>query len=224
MSYDRRAFLLQSAAGLALAATASASAAPVSAPQHDASGALAALMAGNARFVADNAHCPPLTARRLEIAEGQNPFAIIVSCSDSRVPVETIFDQVPGNVFGIRVAGNFVERAGLGSIEYGVAALHAPLILVLGHSECGAVKAALAYVKDPSQTQPGLIQYLVTSIAPGIKGSTSSLSAAVVANVHATMRHVHAQSKIVADAVAEGKAKIAGGVYDLHSGRVTLLS
>ncbi len=223
MNYDRRAFLLQSAAGLTLAATASASAAPVSAPSLDANGALAALTTGNARFVADKAVCPPLTARRLELAEGQSPFAIIVSCSDSRVPVETVFDQIPGNVFGIRVAGNFVERAGLGSIEYGVAALKAPLILVLGHSDCGAVKASLAFVKNPAETQPGLIQYIVTSIAPGIKGNTASLHDAVVANVRATMHNIHAQSKIVADAVAGGNAKIAGGVYDLHSGRVTLL-
>lgn len=223
MKYDRRAFLLQTSAGLAFSTTAPLAAAPVSAPPLDANGALAALMTGNARFVADKAICPPLTARRLELAEGQSPFAIIVSCSDSRVPVETIFDQIPGNIFGIRVAGNFSERAGLGSIEYGVAALKAPLILVLGHSDCGAVKASLAYVKDPSETQPGLIQYIVTSIAPGIKGNTASLHEAIAANVRATMRHIHTQSKIVADAVAEGHARIVGGVYDLHSGRVTLL-
>jgi carbonic anhydrase len=224
MNYDRRAFLLQTGAGLTLAATGAASAAPVSAPSHDASSALAALMAGNARFVADKAECPPLTARRLELAEGQSPFAIIVSCSDSRVPVETIFDQIPGNIFGIRVAGNFIERAGLGSIEYAVAVLKSPLIFVLGHSECGAVKASLAYVKNPAETQPGLIQYLVTSIAPGIKGSTASLNAAITANVHTGMQNVHAQSKIVASAVSAGNARIVGGVYDLHSGHVTLVS
>ena len=110
MTYDRRAFLLQSAAGLTLAAAATANAAPVPVQAYNASGALDALMAGNARFVADKAICPPLTARRLELAEGQSPFAIIVSCSDSRVPVETIFDQVSGNIFGIRIAGNLLDR------------------------------------------------------------------------------------------------------------------
>jgi carbonic anhydrase len=153
MNFDRRAFLLQTGAGLTLAATGAASAAPVLAPPHDASSALAALMAGNARFVADKAACPPLTARRLELAEGQSPFAIIVSCSDSRVPVETVFDQIPGNIFGIRIAGNFMDRGGVGSIEYAVAVLKSPLILVLGHSECGAVKAALAYAKDQRRNQ-----------------------------------------------------------------------
>ncbi|HTV92784.1 MAG TPA: carbonic anhydrase [Verrucomicrobiae bacterium] len=224
MNYDRRAFLLQSAAGLTLAATASASAAPVPVQAYNASGALDALMAGNARFVADKAVCPPLTARRLELAEGQSPFAIIVSCSDSRVPVETVFDQIPGNIFGIRIAGNFMDRGGVGSIEYAVAVLKSPLILVLGHSECGAVKAALAYAKDSSATQPGDIQYLVESIAPGIKNATSSLNAAIAANVRTEMHRLRAMSSIVSDAVTTGKAEIAGGVYDLHSGHVTLLS
>lgn len=219
MNYDRRAFLLQTGASLALAATAPAGAAPL-----DANGALAELMAGNARFIANKAACPPLTARRLELAEGQSPFAIIVSCSDSRVPVETVFDQIPGNIFGIRIAGNFMDRGGVGSIEYAVAVLKSPLILVLGHSECGAVKAALAYAKDSSATQPGDIQYLVESIAPGIKGATSSLSAAIAANVRVEMHRIAAMSSIVSGAVTAGKAKIAGGVYDLHSGQVTLLS
>lgn len=224
MNYDRRAFLLQSAASLTLAATASASAAPVSSASLDANGALSALMAGNARFVADKAVCPPLTARRIELAEGQSPFAIIVSCSDSRVPVETVFDQIPGNIFGIRIAGNFIDRGGVGSIEYAVEVLKSPLILVLGHSECGAVKAALAYAKNPSATQPGDIQYLVESIAPGIKGATGSLNAAIDANVRVEMHRIRSMSTIVADAVTAVKAKVAGGVYDLHSGHVTSLS
>jgi carbonic anhydrase len=224
MNYDRRAFLLQAGAGLAIASTASASAAPMSAAPLDANGALAALVAGNARFVADKAVCPPLTARRLELAEGQSPFAIIVSCSDSRVPVETIFDQIPGNIFGIRIAGNFMDRGGVGSIEYAVAVLKSPLILVLGHSECGAVKAALAYAKDSSATQPGDIQYLVESIAPGIKNATGSLHQAIEANVRVEMRRIHTMSTIVATAVTSGNAKVAGAVYDLHSGHVTVLS
>lgn len=153
MNYDRRAFLLQAGAGLALSsATSGIAVAAGGSPPHDAKGALAELMAGNARFVADKAACPPLTARRLEVAQGQNPFAIILSCADSRVPVETLFDQVPGNIFGVRVAGNFIERAGLGSFEYAIAALNVPLILVLGHSECGAVKATLAYLEKGNET------------------------------------------------------------------------
>jgi carbonic anhydrase len=223
MNYDRRAFLLQAGAGLALSSAASGVAvAAGGSPPHDAKGALAELMVGNARFVADKATCPPLTARRLEVAQGQNPFAIILSCSDSRVPVETIFDQVPGNIFGVRVAGNFIERAGLGSFEYAVAALNVPLILVLGHSKCGAVEATLAYL-DKSTKQPGFIQYLVESIAPGVKGSVD-LPSAIAANVHANVAGTKKQSAIVEKAVTAGKAMIAGGVYDLDSGKVTLLS
>jgi carbonic anhydrase len=223
MTYDRRAFLLQAGAGLALAAGTPAAAVAAAGTPLDANAALAELVAGNARFVADKAACPPLTARRLELAEGQSPFAIIVSCSDSRVPVETVFDQTPGNIFGIRIAGNFMDRGGVGSIEYAIAVLKSPLILVLGHSECGAVKAALAYAKDASATQPGDIQYLVESIAPGIKNATSSLHDAILANVHVEMRRIQTMSKIVSDAVTAGKVKVAGGVYDLHSGHVTLV-
>lgn len=221
MHYDRRTFLLSASVGLALAAAPPAAGAASHGTSHTSKSALDELMAGNARFVADKAICPPLTARRLELAEEQNPFAIIVSCSDSRVPVETIFDQIPGNIFGIRVAGNFLERAGTGSIEYGVAALKAPLILILGHSGCGAVKAALAYLTS-NEKQPGSIQYLVEEIAPAIKG-THDMHHAVAANVRAAMHDLPKRSSIVADAVSAGHAQIAGGVYDLHSGAVTLL-
>jgi carbonic anhydrase len=222
MSYDRRAFLLQAGAGLALAAAPAPATAASAGTPLDANAALAQLMAGNARFVADKAACPPLTARRLELAEGQSPFAIIVSCSDSRVSVETVFDQIPGNIFGIRIAGNFMDRGGVGSIEYAVAVLKSPLILVLGHSECGAVKAALAYAKDKSATQPGDIQYLVESIAPGIKNATGSLNDAIAANVRVEMRRIQTMSTIISQAVSAGKLKVAGAVYDLHSGHVTL--
>lgn len=223
MNYDRRAFLLQAGAGLALSSAASGIAAAAGGvPPHDAKGALAALMAGNARFVADKATCPPLTARRIEIAEGQNPVVTILSCSDSRVPVEAVFDQTAGNIFGIRLAGNFIERAGTGSIEYSIAALNVPLILVLGHSDCGAVKAALEYNKNGTK-QPGLIQFVVENIAPGIKGS-ADLHAAVAANIKDVMAGIRKRSTIVDAAVDAGKAQMVGGVYDLHSGKVTLLS
>jgi carbonic anhydrase len=219
MNYDRRAFLLQAGVGLALSATHPAIAAGT---PYNASGALDALMAGNARFVADKAICPPLTARRLEIAEGQRPFATILSCSDSRVPVESVFDQNAGSIFGIRLAGNFIERAGTGSIEYSVAELNVPLILVLGHSDCGAVKAALAY--NTSGTKfPGLIQFVVENIAPGIKAASNTHDA-IIANVKYTMADIRKRSTIVDAAVAAGKAQMVGGVYDLHTGKVTLLS
>src|SRR5581483_6066968 len=106
--------------------------------------ALKNLMDGNARFVAET----PITGRPLmdrvrELAKGQSPFATVLGCSDSRVPVETVFDHEPGDIFVIRIAGNFVDDSGLGSIEYAVAVLKSPLVMVLGHTSCGAVKAAI---------------------------------------------------------------------------------
>ncbi len=186
------------------------------------------LLAGNARFVADRAACPPLTARRLELARGQEPFAIIVSCSDSRVPVETIFDQPPGNIFGVRVAGNFVDEHGLGSIEYAIAALHASLIFVLGHTACGAVKAAVEYVEKGTK-QPGHIQSLVEAIAPAARASEPGdtrgwIARATEGNVHDTIAALARRSTIVATGLRDEKLAIAGGVYDLHSGRVEIVA
>ncbi|HUA08889.1 MAG TPA: carbonic anhydrase [Candidatus Acidoferrales bacterium] len=221
MNYDRRTFLLQASAGLALCASAAPANAAGGSPPYDAKRGLEVLMAGNARFAAGKPACTPLTARRAAIAAGQNPFAMVLSCSDSRVPVDTIFDQEPGTIFGVRDAGNFVERTGLGSFEYGILVLNVPLMLILGHSDCGAVKAALAYDQH-GEKQSGYIQYLVERIAPGIKGS-ANLSAAVAANVRANM-HAATSSDTIAKAAAEGKVTIAGGVYDLHSGKVTLLA
>jgi carbonic anhydrase len=193
-----------------------------------ASESLSTLLEGNARFVADRAVCPPRTARRIELAvDGQRPFAIIVSCSDSRVPVEPIFDQESGHVFGIRVAGNFVDDHGLGSIEYSVATFASSLILVLGHSDCGAVKATLKYVKDGT-TQPSYIQSIVEAIAPAAKATKAEsgdwLVNATVRNVHDNIARLTARSPIVAEAVSAKRVSIAGGVYDLHSGRVTIMT
>lgn len=224
MRCDRRGFIAE--ASLGLAAFAAAGIRPAVALPEPARDALGRLMEGNQRFVADRAACPPLTARRLELAQGQSPFAIVLSCSDSRVPVETIFDQVPGNIFGVRVAGNFVDDNGLGSIEYAVAVLKSSLVLVLGHSQCGAVKASLEYVKNGT-TQPGKIQGLVAAIAPAAKASKAAagdwLDNAIARNVHDNIAAVKAQSSIVGDAVRFGSLAIAGGVYDLHSGKVSIV-
>jgi len=229
MPIDRRSFLRVAGAGVALAATSlpAAADAPAGAPHPSAHDALAMLLAGNARFVSDKAICPPLTARRLELSEGQSPFAIIVSCSDSRVPVETVFDQIPGNIFGVRIAGNFLDDNGLGSIEYSVAVLKSSLILVLGHTDCGAVKAAVKYVKDGT-TQPSHIQGLVTAIAPAVKSAKAKagdlLANSIVENVHENVRALTVRSPIVAEAVKSGSLAVAGGVYDLNSGKVTVIT
>jgi len=191
----------------------------------NAKGHLAALMAGNARFAAGTPRCTPATARRAELANGQAPFVAVLGCADSRVPVETIFDHDPGDVFTVRVAGNFATDTGLGSLEYSVAVLKTELIMVLGHSACGAVKAATEAVKGA--TFPGHIQGLATAIEPAAKAAKAMsgdwLANAIDENVRMTVKALTAESKILADAHAAGTISIVGAIYDLHSGKVRLL-
>ena len=188
--------------------------------------ALELLKAGNERFATDQSTCGPLTSRRLQLTQGQSPFAIVLGCSDSRVPIETIFDQVPGNIFVVRVAGNFLNDDDFGSIEYAIANLKSKLILVLGHEACGAVTAAVDYVKNGTR-QPGHIQSLVDAIAPAVKATQGKpgdwIANAIEENVKLNVAELTAQSTIVADAVKSGDVEIAGGVYDLHTGRVAFL-
>jgi carbonic anhydrase len=197
--------------------------------------AIALLKAGNQRFASGNPNREPITARRLELTAGQRPFVIVLSCSDSRVPTETIFDQVPGHVFAVRVAGNFVDDDGLGSIEYGIriAAQHAPLVLVLGHSSCGAVDAAVEYVRSGT-TQPSYIMNLVRAVEPCARATQPPpgnaegpngtwLDRAIERNVRDNMNAIVARSPLVADAVRSKSVVVAGALYDLHSGLVRFL-
>lgn len=219
------------AAGLGLAAVTMAAAgggeARAAAPERAASSpahALALLKEGNARFADGKAsNDTSLTARRLEVANGQSPFAIILGCSDSRVPLDTVFDQVPGHLFGVRVAGNFVNDDGLGSIEYGVAVLRAPLIVVLGHTACGAVDATIKYV-EKGTTQPGHIMSLIKAIEPAARATKGKpgnwLDDAIVANVRQNAAAISTRSSIVREAVTGKSVEIVGGVYDLRSGKV----
>jgi carbonic anhydrase len=228
---DRGKFLRSTGLGLAMAALVDAettrpAVAFGGAPEPAASNpkeALALLKAGNSRFVAGRSSCGPLTARRMELTQGQSPFAIILSCSDSRVPVETVFDQEPGHIFGIRVAGNFADDNGLGSIEYAVEVLKSSLIMVLGHTSCGAVDATVKYV-DKGTTQPGYIQGLVAAIAPAVRSVKAdpgnALDSAIVANVKANVAAIPARSEIVAAAVKNRQLRVVGGVYELDTGKV----
>jgi carbonic anhydrase len=188
--------------------------------------AIQLLQEGNERFLKGMAVCGPLTARRLELTAGQSPFATILGCSDSRVPLETLFDQDPGHLFVVRIAGNFVTDSGIGSIEYGVAALKTPLIVVLGHSSCGAVDATIKYVANGTK-QPGHIMDLVHEIEPAAKATQEKpgnwLHNAIAQNVRNNVAALTQRSTILADAVNAKKLLIAGGVYDLHSGRVSPL-
>jgi carbonic anhydrase len=179
------------------------------------------LLAGNQRYIDQQPQAPLSSASRIELANGQQPFAVIVGCSDSRVPVETIFDQAPGNLFVIRVAGNVVSDEVLASAEYGVAILGSMLVLVLGHSGCGAVTATIEYRANGAPL-PGHIGSLVDGIAPNLAGITD-VDEGVKANAVAASRALRRRSEILAAAEGEGRARIVPASYDLHSGRVSLL-
>jgi carbonic anhydrase len=192
--------------------------------------ALRELMAGNERFAAGRPNSPrrsPADFRQL--AEGQYPFATIISCADSRVAPEILFDVGKGDVFVVRVAGNVVSGAGAvvkGSIEYSVAELNVPLIMVLGHSNCGAVKAAMAHL-NAKDSLPGAINDLVELIKPAVEQSKGEpgdpLGSAIHKNVQIGVERLKGLEPILATPVKEGKLKIVGGVYDLRTGKVTLV-
>jgi carbonic anhydrase len=189
--------------------------------------ALRFLVEGNARFQRGEAR---LTGMRPDVlaklAKGQQPFATILGCSDSRVAPELIFDAVLGELFVIRVAGNVLSSEIAGSLQYAGAHLRTPLFVVLGHSGCGAVRAALAYRLRGVRHQ-SRIQVLVDSILPGLREieadalTESHLSAAVEANVRWTMRQILETE--AGARVAAGEFKLVGGVYDIITGAVHFL-
>jgi Carbonic anhydrase len=198
-----------------------ADASPAGGPTSDQ--ALQRLVEGNQRFVSGKSiHPNQGSARLAETSKGQKPFAVILSCSDSRVPPEVVFDQGVGDLFVIRVAGNTVNEEGLGSIEYAVKVLGAPLIMVLGHSSCGAVDAALQ-----GKPLPGHMATFTTPIDPAIKEGNCKtdshpLSCAVGANVDHVVKQLRKYEPILAPLVKEGKLKVVGADYDLASGAVNM--
>jgi carbonic anhydrase len=190
-----------------------------------ASAALKNLLDGNARFATGNPRCDPRIARVRELASGQSPFATVLGCADSRVPVETVFDHDPGDIFVVRLAGNFMSDAALASIEYATAVLKSPLVMVLGHTSCGAVTAAVEYVKTDVKL-PGHMQLLADSIAPAAKKCRHQpgdwVHNAVFENVRLNVAALRESKPVMADAVARG-FEVVGGVYDLSNGMVTLV-
>jgi carbonic anhydrase len=185
------------------------------------------LIDGNARFVAGRLEHPNLSAeRRSETRQGQKPFAIILGCSDSRVPADLVFDTGLGDLFVVRVAGNVTDDVVIGSIEYAVEHLGSRLILVLGHEKCGAVAAAMA-AAETDEHLPGHIDSLVEAIDPALREMPAStrdrLDDAVRANVRYVtdqLRHAH---PILSHAVKSGELQIVGAYYDLESGRVEVI-
>lgn len=181
------------------------------------------LVDGNHRYVTSTTVChTDWSVKRLAQTEGQKPFAVIVTCSDSRVPPEIIFDQALGDLFVIRVAGNIVDDFAIGSIEYGIAVLGADTVLVLGHSNCGAVDGALKGLKFDNH-----IQEVLNAIHPAIedvKGKTGNvLELATKANVKHVEDTLKTSKPVLAKMLEEGKLSIFGGYYDLASGKVEFL-
>ena len=190
--------------------------------------ALERLLAGNRRFASDKVRSPHRnTVRRAEIAQGQNPFATLVSCADSRVTLELIFDQGLGDLFVVRVAGNTVaDPLVTGSVEYAAVVLNTPLIMVLGHEECGAVIAAIDTATNGT-VHPGDLPAVVTPILPAVQQTLSApegtqVQAAAEANAQNQAKLLTAVP-LLADRIEAGALKVVSGIYGLHSGKVDLL-
>ena len=184
---------------------------------------LGELKSGNARHVAYRYQHPHETLdRRRQLVSGQHPHAEILSCSDSRVPPEIVFDQGLGDLFIVRVAGNVATDSEIGSLEYGAEHLHVPLIVVLGHESCGAVTAAVQ--GGPPE---GHIATLLNLIKPAVDKtrdrSGDHVANAVRMNVELVVKQLRSSTPILSELVAHGKLKIVGAVYSIQTGSVTWL-
>jgi carbonic anhydrase len=191
-----------------------------------ASEALARLAAGNARFVAGTMkNQNGIVERRLALAGGQAPFATILACSDSRVGPELIYDQHVGDLFVIRNAGNFVTDAGLGTIEYGYAALGSKLIVVLGHDSCGAISATYDALKNHEPLKPHLdaIEHGIADGIASVVAAHGTKNAASSANAKAQAAKLGPRSTILQAAIASGDLRVVAAEYHLGTGRVTIL-
>jgi carbonic anhydrase len=186
--------------------------------------AISKLKEGNGRYTSGNLQHPgQTTERRAELANGQHPFAIIVSCSDSRVPPEIVFDQGLGDLFICRVAGNVTDDHSLGSIEYAVDHLGVRLILVLGHQRCGAVQAAKETIAAKGKA-PGHVESLVTAIKPAVEATAKDdLDATIKANVKNVVQALRSSTPILKAKVDSGEVQVTGGYYSLDTGAVTFL-
>lgn len=186
--------------------------------------ALRRLMDGNARYRANQVHVRDYTVGRAARVTTHRPVASILSCADARVGPEFIFDQGPGDLFVVRVAGNILQDEGLASLEYAARFLGSPLIYVMGHSLCGAVDATIKVIKD-NASLPGHLPGLVDQIKPAVLAAQKShptdlLNASIAENVRQTVHNITTAQPVLADMIASGKVKVAGGVYDIASGKV----
>jgi carbonic anhydrase len=198
-------------------------------PQNDIppDAALERLMKGNARYVEGVAHRHDFKTEREALVGGQNPYAGILSCADSRIAPEYAFDSGRGDLFVCRVAGNFANDESVASLEYASAILHVPMFLVLGHESCGAVDATIKSLKD-NTTLPGHLPSLVAALAPAVKASMDQpgdlLANATRHNVVDNVAKLKSATPILSAAVEQGKLKIVGGIYRLATGKVELIA
>jgi carbonic anhydrase len=188
--------------------------------------ALERLMRGNARYVEGVSKRHDFKHEREALSAGQNPFAAVLSCADSRIAPEYCFDTARGDVFVCRVAGNFASDDIVASFEYAVEVLNAPLIMVLGHGACGAVDATIKSVKEGT-TLPGHLPALVAAISPAVEAVRAEpgdmLANAIRRNVTLNVEKLKKAAPILSAAADAKKIRVVGGVYELGSGRVSLV-
>ena len=193
--------------------------------------ALERLREGNRRFVSDVRGSAALVTqtRRSELADGQEPFAIILGCSDSRVPAEIVFDQGLGDLFVIRVAGNIVASSQIGSVEFAAERFGTPLVVVLGHSRCGAVLATLEELMRPREKQSRNLRSIVDRIRPSVEGllatelshdSETLVRHAVRANIRASANQLRHGSEVLEELIQKARVLVVGAEYSLETGCV----
>jgi carbonic anhydrase len=193
--------------------------------------ALALLLDGNHRFVSDISSRDNFEsrARRIELAAGQEPFAAILGCSDSRVPVEIVFDQGLGDLFVIRVAGNIVAPSQIGSVEFAAEQFGTRLVVVLGHSRCGAIETTLEQLRRPVENQSRNLHSIVDLVRPSVEGLLATdlrhdhdalIHEAVRANIRASVRHLRHGSEIIENLIQNAGLLVVGAEYSLETGEV----
>jgi carbonic anhydrase len=189
--------------------------------------ALARLQEGNRRYVEGVARRHDFRAEREALTKGQNPFAAVLGCADARIAPEYAFDTGRGDLFVVRVAGNFATEDGIASLEYAVDVLHAPLVLVLGHQSCGAISAAIKSIRE-DVTLPGHLPSLVAGLAPAVRSVLDrpgdTLALAIRRNVLLTVEKLQSAAPVLSRYASDSKIQILGAVYELDSGKVELVS
>lgn len=189
--------------------------------------ALERLMAGNERYITGRSRPLDFSRERAVLVEGQNPYASILSCSDSRVAPEFCFDEQRGDLFVARVAGNYLTTDFVATLEFSAFVFHTPLIMVLGHESCGAIQAAIE-ASDKNQQFPGHIQAIASALAPAVravdKESKDRVDKVVRMNVIQNVEELKKQTPILSKLVAEKKLLVVGGVYSLRTGKVDLVA